>query len=375
MACGCGCGGDVCTRGVALAGLQNLGLHGQSVFGYQAYATAADGTGFSLTYTGVQTYRAILLSNVIIPTPVQGNFTGLWQRWTGPDGISGAVTRNWKFSNNTAATDPGSTYVKLNNADLTLATAIYISETDNSSISVAALIALVAASSSTVKGYIQITKKGDNSKFAVYSVTGLTDNGPWDTLAVTYVNGSGAGPFVLDDEVVVGFMRNGDKGTTGVVVIEDDLTQAKQSTTAGPDLITFEIPANTLVNNGDYCETDVDIIQGIAWMSGDYQGLLMEDNNDPGSQFFLVPQPSFGFYRLRYTISRITATTYWATQEMIDHNNNPTFMWGIHFTGAGFDFTTDIYIMRLVVRNTVVSGAAAPFATVARCLTKYYPKP
>ena len=253
MGCGCGCGSsNACTRGVALGGLQTLGLNGQSVYAYQAYAMDAAGTGFSLTYTGVETYRAVLFSSVQIASPVQANFAGLFQKWTGDNGVPGAISREWVFSSNTATSDPTATFLKLNNSDATAAGEVNISKTDRLSVVVGPLIALCNVSTSTVKAYVQITKKTDNSKFALYRVDAFVDNGAWDTLSVTYVSGSGTGPFTLNDEVVFSISVVGDTGTTGVTILYNNLSLPGSTGSGAVEVIdTYSIPGGTMGAVGD----------------------------------------------------------------------------------------------------------------------------
>lgn len=57
-----------------------------SAYIYIAYASAIDGTGFTLTNDPALDYMAILSSPVAIPSPVVGDFAGLWYKRVGEDG-------------------------------------------------------------------------------------------------------------------------------------------------------------------------------------------------------------------------------------------------------------------------------------------------
>ena len=65
------------------------GVDGQSAYVYVAYASDANGTGFSLTPGNGLTYIAILNSPTPISSPSAGNFAGLWKEFMGPAGADG----------------------------------------------------------------------------------------------------------------------------------------------------------------------------------------------------------------------------------------------------------------------------------------------
>ena len=67
------------------------GDDGASAFVYVAYASAADGTGFTLTFNAALDYIAIKATTVAIPAPVVGDFAGLWKNYKGAAGAAGAV--------------------------------------------------------------------------------------------------------------------------------------------------------------------------------------------------------------------------------------------------------------------------------------------
>ena len=65
------------------------GVDGDSAYVYIAYASASDGTGFTTTFNASLDYVAILSSTTEITTPAAGNFTGLWKKYKGEDGVNG----------------------------------------------------------------------------------------------------------------------------------------------------------------------------------------------------------------------------------------------------------------------------------------------
>jgi hypothetical protein len=120
----------------------------------------------------------------------------------------------YTYSTTTTATDPTSGKLQLNNADLSLATALYISETTGLSQAIASELATWDDSTSTIHAKLRLFKQSDPSVFIIYDVTGtLTDNGTWDTLTVAYV--AGATSLTNNDVLTIQPIRTGDKGDTG----------------------------------------------------------------------------------------------------------------------------------------------------------------
>lgn len=136
----------------------------------------------------------------------------------GTNGTNGADGRNqgllYTYDTTTTATDPGSGRLQFNNANLALATSLFISETDGDSNPLQVFLATWDDSTSTIRGFISMRKDSDPSVFAIFSVTGtITDNGAWDTFTVAHIVSNGA--FADNDPVKINFFRTGDKGDTG----------------------------------------------------------------------------------------------------------------------------------------------------------------
>ncbi|RWE78800.1 hypothetical protein [Mesorhizobium sp.] len=134
----------------------------------------------------------------------------------GPAGQSapGASGYRFRYSTATTAADPGSGKLRFNNATLSAATALYLSETTNQSQGIAAYVAAWFGSGSTIKGTLRLIKELDPSVFAIFNITGsLTDNGTWDTVTVAHL--ASAGALVDNDLVRIEFVRTGDVGNTG----------------------------------------------------------------------------------------------------------------------------------------------------------------
>lgn len=120
----------------------------------------------------------------------------------------------YTYSTTTTASDPGSGFLRFNNATLASATAMYISETTALAQAIAAELATWDDSTSTVHTKLRIFDQSDPTKYALFNVTGtMTDNGTWDTFPVAYVSGNGT----ISNAATVTLqpLRTGDKGDTG----------------------------------------------------------------------------------------------------------------------------------------------------------------
>lgn len=129
------------------------------------------------------------------------------------NGLIGAVGYSYRISTATTAADPGTGYLRLNNAAAASATALYISETDVMSTDLSGALATWTSSTSLIKGRLRILKVGTPATFAEFDLTARTDNGAWDTFAATYR--AGPGGFTDGDQVHVQFLPKGDAGGGG----------------------------------------------------------------------------------------------------------------------------------------------------------------
>lgn len=150
------------------------------------------------------------------PQGIQGipgnNGTNGTNGTNGVDGVSTGL--NYVYSGTTSSGDPGAGVLRFNNANLSLATSLFISETDDDANSLSAYLATWDDGTSTIRGTLTVRKKTDPAVFSIFSISGvITDNGAWDTFTVANVVNSGA--ITGSDEVVIDFVPKGDKGETG----------------------------------------------------------------------------------------------------------------------------------------------------------------
>ncbi|MEE9356564.1 MAG: hypothetical protein V3U75_13320, partial [Methylococcaceae bacterium] len=221
---------------VVTANITNVNLVGNDIANVNT--VAADGADIG-TVAGISanvTTVAGISANVTTVAGISANVTtvaGISTDVTTVAGISTEVTEaaanlvaatKWTYDDTTAMADPTTGLLRLNNATEASVTAIAIddltAQTGNPDLS--AYIITWDDSDSTLKGSLKLTKSDDATIFAIYDITGLTDNSGWTELAVTYV--TGAGSFTDADTMFVSFDRTGDKGTTGSVgTITDDI--------------------------------------------------------------------------------------------------------------------------------------------------------
>ena len=111
---------------------------------------------------------------------------------------------------------------------LTGATKLWIADSDTFNVDLTAYFNAIATSSSTNKGYMKFTLRDNPSKYAIFSIQGLTDDGNYFDLDVTYLSGNGnKEDFVAEDlpsnpgtfisqPCIVAFDISGDRGFQGI---------------------------------------------------------------------------------------------------------------------------------------------------------------
>lgn len=204
------------------------GADGASAYVYIASADSNTGTNFTYPQDETQPYVAIITRSTPIVTPVQTDFTGEWRRvagipgtngtsgTNGVDGISSGILYNL-LNYGSFGGDPGTGNISFSGGNLSLTSLIYINETNLSSVDVSALLSAVGTTStSAVKGIIKITKKGDETKFAVFSINSVTDGGAYQTLNVNYLSATAPNTFTAGDDLYIEFYLTGQKGDQGL---------------------------------------------------------------------------------------------------------------------------------------------------------------
>lgn len=151
----------------------------------------------------------------------------------------------WTFSTTTAMADPGSGAMRFNNATPSSVTAIALDDLNSKSQDVSAFVATWDDSTSANKGTLTIRQ---GTSFAVYAVTGLTDNAGWTELAATYI--AGGGSFSDATLVFVSFSRTGNTGTG----VTDQPTGFSMTGGTTPKTLTVDedLTTSNVVQKGGY---------------------------------------------------------------------------------------------------------------------------
>lgn len=104
---------------------------------------------------------------------------------TGLTGDKGGIP--YQFSTTTTAADPGEGFFRLNNADASLATALYIDDIATGSMDVSAWLAAWQSGGQL----IILSNVDDDNSFAIYTIGTVTDSTGYFTVALTHVAGAG----------------------------------------------------------------------------------------------------------------------------------------------------------------------------------------
>lgn len=166
----------------------------------------------------------------------------------GATGAAGPTAVDYTGDNGTSAADPGSGKIRVNNASMASATAIYINETDRHGTSQAAWIATLDDSTSTMRGQFYVYDLTTTTQKWVFNVTGtITDNGSYDTITVAYVSGPAVA--MPTNNVALQFHRTGDAGT-GAIGGSSGATDNRLIRADGTGGATVQSSAITVDDNG-----------------------------------------------------------------------------------------------------------------------------
>jgi hypothetical protein len=132
---------------------------------------------------------------------------------TGPTGNFGGVGFEYVYSSTTTIADPGSTFIRLNNSDVSLATNFLIDDSNSAAVDIHPYLQTIDDSTSTIKGHLKISKVSDSAVFALYAINSMVDETTYFNINVTYLSGSGT--LTNNNPVNITFARTGDIGAQG----------------------------------------------------------------------------------------------------------------------------------------------------------------
>ena len=207
-----------------------------------------------------------------------------------------AMAISYKFSTTTADADPGAGYLRLGSATQNTSTVIRADVADQAGNDWTAALDIMDGSTSAVKGFVQLTKQGDASKFILFALTARAAPTGYRNLTVSPVAWSTANPFANGDDIVLEFIRNGDKGDQGVAGTPGTLGGTATSTikllnaTAVASAATVNLDSTTDGNlrhiTGTTTITAVTLTRGPMWVVFDGALTLTHhatNNNLPGA--------------------------------------------------------------------------------------------
>ena len=119
------------------------------------------------------------------------------------------------WDNSTADADNGAGKIAWNNATIASATVLYVDDVDDAGATIQPYVdTWDAVTNTTAKGYVQITKEGTTSTYALFKVSGVvTDATGYSKIAVTHIVSNGS--FSDGDGVGVQFVQSGSDGSDG----------------------------------------------------------------------------------------------------------------------------------------------------------------
>ena len=138
---------------------------------------------------------------------------------TGPQGVTGAIGGSisiaYVFSTTTTDSNPGNGNLRLDNATQNVATTVRADLLDSAGADWTAVLAAMAASTNSVKGYIRIVNATDVTKWLLFQVISVASPSGYKNITVVNVDSSSATPFANGDPVTLCYDRVGDMGNTG----------------------------------------------------------------------------------------------------------------------------------------------------------------
>lgn len=126
-----------------------------------------------------------------------------------------AMAISYTFSTTTTDSDPGAGTLRLNNATQNTATVVRADLLDAAGTDWSSALGTIGDSTSTVKGYLQISKLNDASKMLLFTVSALASPSGYKNITVSCIAFTTASPFTNGDTLIMEFTRTGDKGDTG----------------------------------------------------------------------------------------------------------------------------------------------------------------
>ena len=156
---------------------------------------------------------------------------------------AGGDSAQFKYSTTTTDSDPGTGYIRLNNATISSATIAYIDDAEINATDVSAWVQSFddVVANPTNRGRIRISKANTLDTWMVFKVSGaVTDASGYTKIPLTHVDSSGT--FANDDEIFLSFTSSGEDGVSAGYFYKFDSGTSDTDPGAG----------ELAINNGTY---------------------------------------------------------------------------------------------------------------------------
>lgn len=304
----------------------------------------------------------------------------------GQDGTFGANSDLYLFNTATVG-NPTNGKLLFNNANLSAATSISVSNIDGYTNTVTTWLAALNTSDATLKGFIRVNKEFDSTSFAMYSVSAATANAGYYTYTVTYLGGSGNSPFASGDNVIFSYVisgNNGAAGTQGIVLIPltypTDIVLPPAAGATATTTTTYNIPANTMVADGDIVEFEADVVTlaVVAPVINNIIGAPDVDHvsytplcNSVGLPVFTDAPSAGGYGKIKMSLTRTGAATGIINIEFY------TLQYGIYTITLDAGVVNYAANIPMDIQVTVTLGPlstvnAPPYSQIVKAIMKYY---
>ena len=203
---------------------------------------------------------AAIAGNITTAAGISANITTVATNAAAINNVaSQAIGYTW--SNSTTMADPGAGAIRFNHGTVGSVSAIAIDDADSGGADVSPYIITWDDSTNTTKGYLTLRKGGSTTVFAIFRITGLTDNSGWSQLAVAHV--ASGGSWTNGDVAHVEFSRAGDAGTgamTSFTLSDGSTTQTVENSNtvtfaAGEGLDVAVSATDTITYSGEDAST------------------------------------------------------------------------------------------------------------------------
>jgi hypothetical protein len=92
---------------------------------------------------------------------------------------------------------------------------MYISDVDAAGFDIQTFLRSVGDPTSAIKGHLRLSNKFNPNKYAIYSISNVTENALYFTISISFIAGNTT-DFSDNEEVIVSFERTGDRGLQGI---------------------------------------------------------------------------------------------------------------------------------------------------------------